>query len=196
MAWRKFVVLTALLGIGQLAAAQGPTYGVGKTPTADEVKTWDITISPKGTELPQGHGSAKEGAALFVSKGCAGCHGASGSGGRAPMLIKPAETAAKPAGPCLSPCITESNLMALHAPFATVLWDYINRGMPLNREGTLKPDEVYAITAFLLYKNGVISDESQVLDKESLPKVKMPNADGYTVPHEFHHGMKALENYP
>ena len=71
--------------------------------------------------------------------------------------------------------------MALHAPYATTLWDYINRGMPFKQEGSLKPDEVYAITAFILSKNGVIQ-EDQVLDAQSLPQVKMPNHDGYAIP--------------
>ena len=71
--------------------------------------------------------------------------------------------------------------MAMHAPYATVMWDYVNRGMPFKQEGSLKPDEVYSLTAFLLYKNGVIG-EDDVLDQQSLPKVKMPNADGTAIP--------------
>ncbi len=71
--------------------------------------------------------------------------------------------------------------MATHAPFATVIWDYINRAMPLYQEGTLNPDDVYALTAFLLNKNGVIG-EDDVLDAQSLPQVKMPNRDGYSAP--------------
>jgi cytochrome c len=70
--------------------------------------------------------------------------------------------------------------MGIHAPFATVIWDYVNRGMPLGREGTLKPDEVYALTAFLLFKNDVIK-EGEILDAQSLPKVKMPNRDGFAL---------------
>jgi cytochrome c len=85
--------------------------------------------------------------------------------------------------------------MALHSPYATVMWDYISRGMPLNKEGTLTPDEVYALTAFLLYKNGVIQ-ESEVLDAQSLPKVKMPNRDGFVPPPEWKHGTARLQGYP
>ena len=73
--------------------------------------------------------------------------------------------------------------MALHSPYATTLWDYINRGMPFSKEGSLKPDEVYAVTAFLLFKNGVIK-EDDVLDAQSLPQVKMPNHDAYALPVE------------
>jgi cytochrome c len=71
--------------------------------------------------------------------------------------------------------------MAMHSPYATTIWDYINRGMPFKQEGTLKPDEVYALTAFILAKNGVIG-EDEVLDQNTLPKVKMPNANGYAIP--------------
>ena len=73
---------------GSLAWAQSPTYGVGRTPTAEEIRAWDISISPTGKELPPGHGTAKEGEQLFKAKGCAGCHGATGIGARAPALVK------------------------------------------------------------------------------------------------------------
>ena len=77
--------------------------------------------------------------------------------------------------------------MAIHSPYATTIWDYINRGMPFGKEGSLKPNEVYALTAFLLYKNGVIP-EDQVVDAQNLPQIKMPNRDGYVLP-EWKHGM-------
>jgi cytochrome c len=161
------------------AWAQSPTYGVGKTPTPEEIRAEDITISPDGKNLPPGKGTAKEGAAIFAQK-CSACHGESGSGGLAPMLIKP-ETPVKSAMPCLAPCIGPGNVMALHAPYATVMWDFINRAMPFTQEGSLKPDEVYALTAFLLYKNGVIQQDN-VLDQTTLPQVKMPNRDGAAIP--------------
>src|SRR4029077_6679021 len=146
-------------GICQIAWAQSPTYGVGRAPTAEEIRAWDIAISPTGKELPPGKGTAKEGAALYVQKGCSGCHGANGSGGHAPTLIsrKDAPKAAAPASsmpsmPCLAPCVNDANSMGVHSPFATTIWDYINRGMPLGDEGSLTPNEVYSLTAFLLYK--------------------------------------------
>jgi cytochrome c len=168
--------------------AQSPTYGLGKTPSAEDIRAWDIAISPDGKELPPGSGSAKEGAPLFAQK-CAACHGANGYEGRAPQLIKidPSIAATVKQPPCLSPCIRGANVMALHSPYATTIWDYINRGMPFGKEGSLKPDEVYALTAYLLYKNGIIP-EDQVLDGKSLPQVKMPNHDGYALP-DWKHGM-------
>jgi len=172
------VVMT--LGLCLVAWAQSPTYGLGKTPSAEEVRAWDIAISPEGKELPQGSGSAKEGAELYAQK-CAACHGKNGYEGRAPQLIKADPAAAAKLPPCISPCIRGGNVMAIHSPYAATIWDYINRGMPFGKEGSLKPDEVYAITAFLLAKNGIIP-EDQVVDAKSLPQIKMPNHDGYVLP--------------
>jgi hypothetical protein len=179
----SILMLTMSLGLCQSAWAQSPTYGLGKTPSAEEIRAWDIAISPDGKELPPGSGTAKEGAPLYAQK-CAACHGATGSGGRAPQLIK---TDSPSTGPCLSPCIRGANVMAIHSPYATTIWDYINRGMPFSKEGSLKPNEVYALTAYLLYKNGVIP-EDQAVDAQSLPQIKMPNRDGYVLP-EWKHGM-------
>jgi len=175
----KLFLPVIALAVCQAAWAQSPTYGLGKTPSEDEIRAWDISISPTGKELPQGSGTAKQGTQIYAQK-CSICHGTTGSEGPAPMLIKRQNPPANP-GPCVAPCIREGNLMAMHAPYATVMWDYINRGMPFKQEGSLKPDEVYALTAFLLYKNGVIG-EDDVLDQQSLPKVKMPNADGAAIP--------------
>lgn len=199
MDWRRVAVTIAVVEMCTSAWAQSPTYGLGRAPTPEEIHTWDIAISPTGKELPQGHGTAKEGAALFVSKGCGGCHGASGSGGHAPTLIRssgaPAKAAPAMAMTCLAPCVNDSNAMASHSPFATTIWDYINRGMPLGKEGSLKPNEVYALTAYILYKNAVIT-EDDVMSAESLPKVKMPNRDGFALPPPWKHGAPRLENYP
>jgi hypothetical protein len=177
--FRFFLPVIALV-VCQAGWAQSPTYGLGKTPTEDEIRAWDISISPTGKELPPGRGTAKEGAQVYTQK-CSICHGATGSEGPAPMVIKRQNPPANP-GPCLAPCIRDGNVMAMHAPYATVIWDFINRGMPFKQEGSLKPDEVYALTAFILYKNGVIGGEDDVLDQQSLPKVKMPNADGAAIP--------------
>jgi S-disulfanyl-L-cysteine oxidoreductase SoxD len=184
---RLFLFLIALamtLGLCFMAWAQSPTYGLGKTPSAEEVRAWDIAIGPDGKELPQGNGSAKEGEPLYAQK-CSACHGKNGYEGRAPQLIKADPSVKLP--PCLSPCIRGNNVMALHSPYATVIWDYINRGMPFGKEGSLKPDEVYAITAFLLAKNGVIP-EDQALNAQNLPQIKMPNQNGYVLP-DWKHGM-------
>jgi mono/diheme cytochrome c family protein len=195
MGFPRLLLVTAILGICQTGRTQSPTYGVGKTPSAEEIRAWDIAISPTGKELPPGHGTAKEGAVLYVRKGCAGCHGAKGSGTHAPTLISSKDV--RPAGSlfCLAPCVNDSNTMAIHAPFATTIWDYINRGMPLGKEGSLSPNEVYALTAFLLNKGDVIK-EDEVMDAQSLPKVKMPNRDGFALPPEWKPATPRLQGYP
>jgi S-disulfanyl-L-cysteine oxidoreductase SoxD len=194
MGSRRLLLVLLSLGLCHVAAAQSPTYSLGRAPTAEEIRAWDIAISPTGQELPAGHGTAREGAPLYVQRGCAGCHGRTGSGGRAPTLIS-SKGASMPSMPCLAPCVNDSNPMTLHSPFATTIWDYINRGMPLGKEGTLSPNEVYALTAFLLFKSDVIR-EDDVLDAQSLPKVKMPNRDGFALPAEWKHGTSRLEGYP
>jgi cytochrome c len=195
MASRNTLLFSAMIvAAGAVLSAQSPTFGVGRAPTADEIRAWDISIRPDGQELPAGRGTAKEGAPLYVSKGCAGCHGRSGSGSMAPTLIKSDGT--KTNVPCLAPCVNDNNVMALHSPYATVMWDYINRGMPLGKEGSLKPDEVYSLSAYLLFKNGIIR-EDDVMDAQSLPKVAMPNRQGYALPAPaWKHGISRLPNYP
>src|SRR3954468_15573006 len=180
------LAMIALL-VGSPALAQSPTYGVGHSPTPDEIRAWDISIGPTGEELPPGHGSAKEGAQLYRSKGCAGCHGANGVGASAPMLKS--KDGANP------DVWARGRVLPMRAPFATTVWDYINRAMPLNREGTLTADEVYALTAFLLNINGVIP-EGEVLDAKSLPKVKMPIGDRYAPLPEWKPRTPRLKGYP
>jgi len=167
--------------------AQGPPYGIGRTPSAEEIRARDISIGPTGEELPQGKGSAKEGALTYRSKGCAGCHGANGTGGAAPIL--------KSKDPTNPNVWARGRILPLRAPFATTVWDYINRGMPLNREGTLTPDEVYGLTAYLLFINGVIP-EDQVLDQQNLAAVKMPLGDNYAPLPDWKPRTPRLKGYP
>ena len=180
-------VLPFLLLMGASVLAQSPTYGVGRTPTAEEVRALDISIGPTGEELPPGRGTAKEGAEVYKQKGCAVCHGAAGIGGPAPALKSKAGSEV--------PIWERERILPLRAPFATTVWDYINRGMPLGKEGTLTANEVYALTAYLLFINKVIP-EDQVLDKQTLPKVRMPIGDEFGKPHEFKLNTPRLKGYP
>ena len=136
-----------LMGVSTLA--QG-TYGIGRTPSAEEIRARDISIGPDGAELPPGRGTAKEGAQLYNQKGCAACHGKTGREGTAPPLVGKADPKTE--------TWARGRILPIRAPFATTVWDFINRGMPLGKEGSLTPDEVYSLTAFLLYKNAVISE--------------------------------------
>jgi cytochrome c len=189
MGTRRVLPIAFALGLlgGASALAQGPTYGVGRTPTAEEIRAWDISIGPTGEELPPGRGTAKEGAQVYRAKGCAGCHGAGGVGGSAPVLKSKAGPSAE--------TWSRGRILPVRAPFATTVWDYINRGMPLNREGTLTADEVYAITALLLYWNGIIG-ENEVMNAETLPAVQMPNRDAWAPLPDWQPNTPRLPGYP
>jgi S-disulfanyl-L-cysteine oxidoreductase SoxD len=189
MGTRRVLPIAFALLMGGSALAQGPTYGVGRTPSAEEIRAWDISIGPTGEELPPGRGTVKEGALVYRAKGCAGCHGATGIEGTSPILKSKI-----PAGPGVE-LWARGRILPLRAPFATTVWDYINRAMPLNREGTLTADEVYALTAFLLYINDVIPEE-QVLDAQSLPKVKMPIGDKFASLPDWKPRTRRLQGYP
>jgi hypothetical protein len=197
----RLLPLITIVAASTVSWAQSPTYALGRTPSAEEIRAWDISISPTGQELPPGRGTAKEGEQLFKQKACAGCHGLTGMGGRAPALVKspppPPGQPPQPPPPGMEGMhmVPDTGIMALRSPYAVTLWDYIQRGMPLGREGTLKPDEVYSLTAFLLYKNDVIR-EDEVLDAQSLPKIKMPNREGFANLPEWKHGTPRLQGYP
>ena len=184
----RVVAIPLLLGnLLSPAFAQSPTYGVGRTPTAEELRRMDISISHTGAELPPGRGTAKEGALVYQQKACVACHGAAGVGGLAPILATKHGVEV--------PVWKKERILPLRAPHATIVWDFINRGMPLGLEGTLTPDEVYSLTAYLLFLNKVIP-EDQVLDQQSLPKVRMPIGEEYGKPHEFKLNAPRLEGYP
>ncbi len=161
----KLLVPVMALVTGVAVLAQGPTYNLGRTPTEKEIRAWDTAIGQEGTELPEGRGTATQGATIFAQR-CAICHGQNGAGGGAPALV-----ANEDAG--------EEALRRL--PFATTIFSFISRSMPVHQEGSLSAKEVYAVTAFLLYRNSVIQ-ESDVLDAESLPKVRMPKRDQWSLP--------------
>ena len=189
MSLLRVATIPLLLGslLGSSAFAQSPTYGVGRTPTAEELRRMDISISATGEELPPGRGTAKEGAQVYVQKACIACHGAAGVGGLAPILQSKR-------GADL-PVWKKERILPLRAPQATIVWDFINRGMPVGLEGTLTPNEVYSLTAYLLFLNNVIP-EDLVLDKQSLPKVKMPIGNDFAEGHDWKPNTPRLEGYP
>ena len=161
-----------------VALAQTPSYtNVGRTPTKEEIEAWDISIGPDGKGLPPGQGTAKDGAPIFAAK-CAVCHGPNGEGGKiGPRVvggIADTETLTT-----LKPVRTVGG----YWPYATSVCDFIHRAMPRDDSGTLTPNEVYALTAFILFKSNIIK-EGDVLDQKTLPKVQMPNRNGF-VPREF-----------
>ena len=171
--WPKLLTLLAAVTLSASALAQTAAYNLGRAPTDAEIRAWDITVSSDGKGLPPGSGTAKDGAKLY-SQRCANCHGATGTedlstGARFPLV------GGRDSLTSLHPVRT----IGSYWPFATTVWDFINRAMPLGAEGTLKADEVYALTAYLLYKNGIIK-ETAVMDAIALPKVEMPNRKSFS----------------
>src|SRR5438309_8826032 len=175
----------AVLGLAACSAAfaQAPGYSnLGRAPSREEIQAWNQSSGPQGKELPPGSGTAKQGEEIFASK-CAACHGPAGEGSQmAPRLVGGRGALNTP---------TPSRTLANYWPFATTIWDYVNRAMPPKQQGSLSASDVYALTAFILYKNEIIT-EGQVIDAKSLPKVKMPNRDGF-VPGRLEdiHNLKA-----
>jgi cytochrome c len=187
----KLAATLLLLGspvlVSSALAQSAPTYGLGRTPSAEEIRARDINISATGEELPPGRGTPKEGEKVFTLQGCIVCHGPEGAGGVGPKL--------KSSTSQDLPIWRRERILPLRSPFATTVWDYINRGMPLGREGTLKPDEVYALTAYLLFLNKVIPEDT-VLDEKSLPKVKMPIGEGWARLPDWKPNTPRFTGYP
>lgn len=143
-------------------------YGFGQTPTPASINALDIAIGPHGEELPPGSGTVAAGSVLYAER-CAMCHGASGREGPDPILVGGRGTLSD-----LQPLLTIGSYWA----YATTLYDYIARAMPFFAPGSLAPDEIYALCAYLLNANGIIADDA-VMDRVSLPAVQMPNRDGF-----------------
>jgi mono/diheme cytochrome c family protein len=144
--------------------------GLGRPASAEELKQRDITTLPNGAGLPDGKGTVAQGETVYRDK-CAACHGPNGEGvpPQGTQLVGGVGSLASD-----NPVRTVGS----YWPYATSVWDYIHRAMPLNQPGSLSADETYAVTAFLLNRNKII-EASEVMDKESLPKVRMPNRDGF-----------------
>lgn len=158
---------------GSAHSGEPRQFGFGRAATAEEIKAWDIAISPDGTGLPPGSGTARQGAVLFQQK-CAMCHGATGTEGPAERLVGREPRQGFPFGRDPSLVRTIGN----YWPYATTLYDYIHRAMPLNAPGSLPPDDVYRAVAYLLWRNEIISDTT-VVNAQTLPKVVMPARDRF-----------------
>jgi mono/diheme cytochrome c family protein len=148
-------------------AAEGP-LGFGREATQEEIRAWDIDVRPDGEGLPPGRGTVARGAEIYADK-CAVCHGKEGEGvpGASGALVLPYDLSQSwPQFP---------RTVGNYWPYATTLYDYINRAMPANAPGSLKPDEIYSLIAWLLYENRII-ESGDVISNDTLPLVKMPAA--------------------
>ena len=168
----NLLVSALILAAPAAALAQSPRFNVGTPLSQDDIKSFDFMIGPQGQALPAGHGTAKEGAVVFAKR-CEVCHGKNGENGVLRRLVL-----GSPGQPYRGPFDESHKDSIAYYPYATIAWDYINRAMPVPRPGSLTHDEVYAVVAFLLYRNGIIN-ESDVMDEKTLPKVQMPNWDGF-----------------
>jgi cytochrome c len=162
-------LIALLLALGaSTAIAAGPN--LGRPLTAAEIAAWDISIQPDGTGLPPGGGTPAQGAKIYAQK-CANCHGENGKGGTSSALV---------GGAPLTSGIETAKTIANFWGYSTTVFDFIRRAMPWQQPRTLSNDEVYALTAYVLSLNKLIG-EKDTMNAETLPKVKMPNRDGFII---------------
>jgi S-disulfanyl-L-cysteine oxidoreductase SoxD len=165
----KFLRLLTVCAAALTVHAQNKPAALGRPASDDQIKQQDITVLPNGKGLPEGQGTAAEGEAVYKSQ-CASCHGANGEG--------------LPQGPALVGGIgslaSENPVRTVGSywPYATSVWDYIHRAMPLQQPGSLSANDTYAVIAFLLERNKIIQ-AGEVMNQDTLPKVRMPNRDGF-----------------
>ena len=154
--------------VGSSAGMGDPGYGVGQLASESDIAAWNIDVSPDGQGLPPGQGTVKQGAELYAMK-CAACHGPTGKEGPNDVLVggQGSLQTAKPL-----------KTIGSYWPYATTLYDYVRRAMPFTAPQSLKPDEIYALVAWLLNQNQIIAEDA-ILDAHSLSKIEMPNRNGF-----------------
>ena len=167
----KFLEVVAGTALATLIAlpAVAQTYGLGRPALPEEIAAWDLDVSPDGTGLPEGQGTAENGEMIF-SENCASCHGEFAEGvDRWPVLAGGFGTLNRQ-----DPVKTVGS----YWPYVSTVWDYVHRSMPFGNAGTLTADDTYAIVAYILYSNDLFEYDA-VLSKETFLDVEMPNADGF-----------------
>jgi cytochrome c len=170
MSTRNALLIAACgLALVSAAALAADSPNLGRAATPEEVAAWDISIGPHGAGLPAGSGTAKQGEAVYAAK-CLACHGEKGAGKPNDQLVGGQGTLAgdKPA----------VKTVGSFWPYATTVFDYVRRAMPYNESKSLSNDEVYAVAAYILNLNGIVA-EADTMDAQTLPKVKMPNREGF-----------------
>jgi mono/diheme cytochrome c family protein len=172
MFWHRNIALAAVAALSISSSALA--YEFGRTATPEEIKLWDIDVRPDGKGLPDGSGTVGHGKEVYAEN-CAACHGENGQGGIKDRLVGGQGTLASD-----NPIKTVGSFW----PYATTLFDYVHRAMPYQAPGSLSVDDYYALTAYILSLNGILPPDGK-LDKETLPRVKMPNRDGFIPDPEF-----------
>lgn len=168
--WVVFGVGAALVSLATGSAAQTTLgrYGIGRTPTPAEILEWGVNVGPEGDNLPPGGATARDGRRVYARR-CGRCHGPTGTEGPDDRLVGGRGGLAGD-----SPRKTVGS----YWPYATTLWDYVNRAMPFDAPGSLRPEEVYGTVAYVLFLNEVIAEDDR-MDASSLPEVHMPNREGF-----------------
>jgi mono/diheme cytochrome c family protein len=146
---------------------------IGRAARDAEVRAWDIDANPAGAGLPNGRGTYERGATVYAQQ-CASCHGPKGEG----IPPNPRLVGAEPRDFTFAGDVKLVKTIGNYWPYATTLYDYINRAMPFQTPGSMAPGDVYSVVAFLLVENGII-DRSAVMDARSLPRVRMPARDRF-----------------
>ena len=155
------------------AVPEGP-FGLGRAPTTEELASWNISVNPTGKNLPPGQGTVAEGKVVYAEQ-CAVCHGASGEGNHPlyPKLI-----GREPADFSFDDDHKKVHTIGNYWPYATTLYDYIRRAMPPTAPGSLEPDEIYGVVAWLLAGNRIVAANA-VIDARTLPEIQMPARDRF-----------------
>jgi cytochrome c len=143
------------------------TFGLGRNASESDIARLDIDIMPNGMQLPIGIGTTAAGEKIYVQK-CLGCHGLEGRNGVNDQLVEKFD-----ADNDFANDRSRKRTIGNYWPFATTLFDYIKRSMPMTAPGSLTADEIYSLVAYLLYMNEII-DKETILDAESLPSIEMP----------------------
>jgi S-disulfanyl-L-cysteine oxidoreductase SoxD len=161
------IVAVAAFAAGP-AVMSAQSLHIGRAPTPADLKAIDIEVTPDGRGLPPGSGTAAAGKDVYTRR-CETCHSATGKDGPQDVLVggQGSLATARPL-----------KTVGSYWPYATTLWDYVNRAMPFDHPSTMTPNEVYSTTAYLLFMNGIVG-EQDVLDQTTLPQVKMPNRNGF-----------------
>ncbi len=163
---RRAALLAAAFGILLAAGVADAKYGIGRVPTPEEIAAWDIDVRPDGQGLPEGRGTVAQGEQIYVER-CASCHGEFGEGaGRYPELAGGRDSLAGD-----NPVKTVGS----YWPYLSTVYDYIRRAMPFGDAQSLTPNELYALTAYLLYLNDLVTDRDFELSKQSFTVVRLPN---------------------
>jgi S-disulfanyl-L-cysteine oxidoreductase SoxD len=167
MSTHKGLAICAAMFATVPALAEAPQFGQAIAP--GDVAPWDISIGPDGAGLPPGRGTATQGEAVYAAK-CEACHGEKGVSGPNDALVGGIGS--------LAPGKMPVKTVGSYWPYATTLFDYIRRAMPFPETKSLTSDETYAVSAYILNLNGIVGT-NDVLDAQSLPRIRMPNRDGF-----------------